>query len=196
MIDTSGVRRSCDSDDSNVERSRSRSGATCAASMSETSVVRSIAAAACSASVSSRRVCSGDGRLVLLRHLHAEHADRPAGGAHRQEQPVGDGQCRRAEPRRLAVRPRPLGRRRRSVVEAVFRRIASGDVEPVVSRLRHQHQRLAVDGGRHVVHHRPEDVVQRRRRRALAAEVVEVGRCAGRSPAMLRPARAPGSQDY
>jgi hypothetical protein len=59
MIETRGVRRSCETDESSAERRRSVSVSSRASSMSVTSLVRSIATATWSTSASSRWRCSG-----------------------------------------------------------------------------------------------------------------------------------------
>ena len=110
MIEASGVRRSCDTEVSRAERSRSRSALRRASSMSSARV----------------QALDGDRRLVdqrieqpalggvssapFLRRQDADHADRRAAGADRHEQPARAGQGVGAAAGRVVVLPGPARR--------------------------------------------------------------------------------------
>ena len=178
MIETSGVRRSCETDESSAERSRSVSVSRRASSMSVARLVRSIATATWSTSASSRCRCSG---VSCRLGFSNETPSRPCG-----PRPVLSGRNSHSERRqrarapagRLVVLPGPVrgapgGRR-----HLIFGRIAGCDLEPVTV-LRQQHQRMALQGRGDVMHCRPQHVVERSGAGDPAAEVVEVGRAPG-----------------
>ncbi len=130
----SGVLRSCEIEVSSAERSRSVSIVRLTRSMSSTRWTRSIASALWSIKRIEQPALVRAQQRARLVAVDADHADRAAPGAHRQEQPLGARQRVGAAPGGAIVLPGPFGRREVGFVERVLRRIAGLDGDRAVLR--------------------------------------------------------------
>ncbi len=120
-------------------------------------------------------------RLVTV---DAEHARRATPGVHGQEQPLAAGQGVGATAGRPVVLPRPARRRQVAAVQGVVGREPGLHRQAV--RTRQQHHHPHVEHQRHLVHGRPQHVVQRPRGGQLAAELVQLVRGLGPGTGGLR----------
>ena len=122
-MEASGVRRSCEIEVSNAERSRSVSAATRTCSMSR----GEIDPFDCQRRLVGKRA----EQPMLIRAeqrpravaVESDNSNRTAPGMHRKEQPLCAWQCIGAAPGRLIVLPAPFGGRKIGLVQDVFRRI-------------------------------------------------------------------------
>ncbi len=109
----------------------------------------------------------GPGAVVV----DADHPDRAAAGAHRQEQPFSPRQRVGAAAGRAIVAPGPVGGGEIGLIELILRRIAALDGQHSVLRQQQHHAHL--EHQRDLVGGRPQHVVQRRGAGELAAEGIE-----------------------
>ena len=194
-MEASGVLRSCESEASRAERSRSVSTARRASSRSAARRIRSIATAAWSRSASSRRSLLGGQRIAAaVARRDPDDADHARGSVRR-------GKNRRPPTRRasrLPVHPdvsRPGGpdgiEHRR--VDPVRRRTARPHLEParLVGQEKHRVQR---QHGRDLLRRGPEQVVERHDVRDPAAEGVERLGGLGAPPRRERLGAHPGGE--
>ncbi len=176
-MEASGVRRSCEMEVSRAERSRSVSACRRAWSTSRTRFTRSTASAAWSDRAFSRRcpsgVSSGPGSSRSM-------PNTPVG-----PRPVCMGRNSRLPPGRVSA-PRPAGRLCSHAQSAAARSASSSvssggkpGLHGQAVRARQQHHHPHLQHQRHLVHGRPQHVVQRHRAGQLAAELVQLLRGLG-----------------
>ena len=171
------MRRSCDTEVSMAERSRSRSAPRRAWSISSARVSRSMATAAWLPTASSSRRSRGAELVARLQRQHADHADPGAAGADRHEQPAPAGQGVGAPTRRMVGIPRPARRGEVGVAELAvgWKGGPRGELAIPGVLLRHQDHDLGAQQPGKMGDHDPQQIVELDDARDLAAEGVELG---------------------
>ena len=194
VIEASGVRRSCDSEESSVVRSFSFSSSAAVFTESLTSSARSMAIAVCSRMRLSARSRSGEIAACGSAGSKPQTPPTPrvVTSGRNWKRTLGSVPVR--QPAGFALLERPARRARLAGIELVDRRPRGGKVQFAILRQHHDHaaraERLV-----HVDGRRQKDVVERRRARQFARQFVDrLGRAGIVAHALRLVARAAGEQ--